>query len=428
MNICPFLIENLDALNKGGHAIYNWLSAQSTSAEALNQRIFINRFGFMDWRTDEGQGLLENIPPHTVYRRWVDIQDPATSASIIVGSNLGYGINHVLANTPDSHKVIVLEPDPNMLAACLGQTDYRPFLEAKKIHFCVPTDEYLAAVVQQMDLQFIFGSIHVRRDTPSMQLGPDYARWTDRARNRMEQFTVELTTLRYRQDTMVKNELANFDRSLQDGSLQRLQGRGKGLSAVILGAGPSLVQHAPLLRDNPGDALYATSLQTLPALQPHDLKPDFCMAIDYSDGMLRIFDRLDPEWASDIPLIYSTKLDPRVLKQYAGPTIPLWTVGGMATYVMQGREFVLDAGGNVSLTLLRFLNWCKVSQVTMVGQDFGWKGSQSHSDGHHVSKKQIGFNPAMHMHVKNLDGEEVVSSIQYLTAKREMEADIQAMD
>jgi len=41
------------------------------------------------------------------------------SASIIVGTNLGYGLNHLLVNTPDTHKVLVIEPNPVLVLACL---------------------------------------------------------------------------------------------------------------------------------------------------------------------------------------------------------------------------------------------------------------------------------------------------------------------
>ncbi|MGE4556420.1 MAG: motility associated factor glycosyltransferase family protein [Desulfovibrionaceae bacterium] len=424
MKICPHLLANLHVLSAHKHPIYPWLSQQSTSAEALNSRIFINRWGMIDWRMDNGSGLFDNIPPRGLYHPWTKMKKPETSASIIVGSNLGYGITTVLQNTPDTHKVLVVEPDPNMLAACLGQTDFRPFIEAKKIHFCIPTKEYLTAIIQQMDLQFIFGSILVRSDTPSTQIGPEYARMTQLVRGLMENFTVELTTLRHKQDTMVQHELANFERSLQDGSLKRLEGCGEGVSAVILGAGPSLAEQAPLLKENRGNALYATSMQTLPVLQRYDFKPDFCLAIDYSEGMLNLYRQLDLEWVRDIPLIYSTKLDPRVVERYPGPTLPLWTVGGMATYVMRGRDFVLDAGGNVSLSLLRFLTWCNVKQITLVGQDFAWKGDHSHAEGHHAHAAKQAFNPKRHQRIKNLEGEEIVTTMQYQAAKRDIEADI----
>ena len=125
-----------------------------------------------------------------------------------------------------------------------------------------------------------------------------------------------------------------------------------------------------------------------------------------------------------MPLIYSTKVDPRVVESYPGPKIPLWTMGGMATFVMQDNELVLDAGGNVSLTLIRLLRWCGVSAITLAGQDFAWKEQGSHVEGHHAHGTNRTFDPKMHRKLKNLEGEEIITSSQYLAAKRDLEDDI----
>jgi hypothetical protein len=140
--------------------------------------------------------------------------------------------------------------------------------------------------------------------------------------------------------------------------------------------------------------------------------------------MLSLYDRLDQEWASDIPLIYSTKVNPDVVRRYPGPTLPLWTMGGLATFVMQDHEFVLDAGGNVSVTLVRLLRWMGAESILLVGQDFAWQGETSHAGGHHAATHRIQFDPHMHQRLTNLWGEEIISSVQYLTAKRDMENDI----
>ena len=89
----------------------------------------INHRGLVDWRLPSGNGMFEAIAPQVSYRDWIPADRTDTSATIIVGCNLGYGLNHVLSNTPDSHKVLVLEPRAEMILACLGHTDYRPFFE-----------------------------------------------------------------------------------------------------------------------------------------------------------------------------------------------------------------------------------------------------------------------------------------------------------
>ncbi|MDP3428444.1 MAG: DUF115 domain-containing protein [Humidesulfovibrio sp.] len=423
MTAYPHLKENITALQSANPALYAWLSKSPLDGESLKTSVFVNQWGLIDWRMPCGNGIFDAVAPTRIYREWVDIEKPELSATVIVGTNVGYGLNHILVNTPDTHKVLVLEPNPGVLLACLGQTDYRPFFANKKLHFVVPTDEYLMEVVKNLDLQHVYGKIYLRADVPSQQIGPEYAQWMHTVKNRLENFSVEMVTLRLRQDVMVGNELKNYRRAAADGSLKSLKDSARGVGAVVLGAGPSLAKFAPDLAQNRGYALYVSALQTLPVLRPYDLKPDFCLALDYDDSMLTLYNRLDMEWASDIPLIYSTKVNPEVVRRYPGPTLPLWTLGGLATFVMQDREFVLDAGGNVSVTLVRLLRWMGIGSILLAGQDFSWKGETTHAEGHHASAP-MQFNPQTHQILKNLWGEDICSSVQYLTSKRDLENDI----
>ncbi len=423
MTAYPFLKDNIDYLQRMGHPVYQWLSSQDFKEEALVNNIFMNDFDMHDWRMESGKGMFESLPPEGIYGSWLHEEKAESSATFIVGSNLGYGINHVLQGTPDSHKVMLLEPRAEMLLACLGQTDYRPFFDAKKFHILIPDEDYLWEVIRNLDLQFIYGQIHLKGDLPSQQLGPEYARWSKTIRNKLENFSLELSTLRFRQDVMVGNEINNFKRALKDGSLKSLEGKGTGVGAVILGAGPSLEKHAPQLMENRSHVLYTCGLQTVPALQNIGLKPHFCVAIDYDATMLKIFERLDPDFVQDVPLIYSTKINPEIVKRYPGPTLPLWTVGGMGTFVMKERDLVLDAGGNVSVTISRLLRWCGVSHMLLVGQDYAWLNNQSHAGGHHHHRTNM-TRKSYHQDTRNMDGETILTTVQYMTAKRELEDDL----
>ncbi|CCH48246.1 motility associated factor glycosyltransferase family protein [Pseudodesulfovibrio piezophilus] len=423
MTAYPHLQPNIEYLQRTGNPIYQWLTAQDFQQDKLLKNIFINKFGIHDWRMETGQGMFEAMPPQGIYQNWIHNEKPDTSATFIVGANLGYGVNHILSKTPDSHKVMLLEPRAEMILACLGQTDYRPFFEAKKFHILVPDHDFINEVIRNLDLQFIYGQIHLKADIPSQQMGPEYARWTRIVRDKLENFSLELSTLRFRQDIMVGNEIHNFKRALKDGSLKSLQGKAQGVGGVILGAGPSLEENVPALKANRGHVLYTCALQTVPVLHQLGLKPHFCAAIDYDKSMLDVFMRLDPDFAHDIPLIYSTKLNPEVVKRYPGPTLPLWTVGGMGTYVMKERDLVLDAGGNVSVTLSRLLRWCGVSHMVMVGQDYAWLNNKSHAAGHHHHSTNMKLQ-SFHQTTTNMDGEEILTTVQYMTAKRELEDDL----
>jgi hypothetical protein len=424
MTPCSFLERNLQALKIGNTAIFHWLAAQESGSRNLDSSLFTNRWGLLDWRLPSGKGLFDPIPPGMFYSEWIPREKEDTSATLIVGCNLGYGINHVLSNTPHTHKVLVLEPRQKMLLACLSQTDYRPFFESKKLFFVPPDLAFMHKVVWQLNLQYMFGNIFVRSDIPSRQLGPEYAVWTDQWKETLEDLSVEMNTLGSRQNIMIGNELKNFARAMGDGSLLPLKNQGVELSAVTLGAGPSLEKFAPLLAQDPGHALYTCGLQTLPALRPHGLKPHLCLAIDHTMSMKKVYDRLDMEWAGDIPLIYSCKLAPEVLRAYPGPTLPMWTLGGLGTCMSGDREVVLDTGGNVGVALTRFLTWCGVSQILLVGQDFAWQGEKTHAAGHLGDNNAFHFDSKRHIEMKNRYGETIYSSPAYTTALRNLENDL----
>lgn len=424
MNKPPFLDLNLAVLREQNAAIYHWLENQPLSREDLAGKIINNRHGMLDWRMAEGQGLFDAIPPQVAYGEWATADKAETSATMIIGSNLGYGLNHVLFNTPDKHVVFVLEPKPEILLACLAHTDYRPYLEKNRVLFIPPSEQELFNAVQQLILPCAFGKIYMRSDLPSRQLGPEYALWAELCREALDYLHIDLKTVRSRRDLMINHELRNLKRAMHEGSLMPLKDQGRGLTSVILGAGPSLDEFGPLFAKSPGDALYVTGLQTLPTLERHGLKPHLCMVLEHQESMTKVLDKLDEAWLKDIPLVYSTTAAPEVIEAYPGITIPLWTLGGIAPYILNGQDPVLMVGNNVGAALTRLMAWFGVSRILFAGQDFAWSGTKSHADGHMGKETRFRFNPDIHIELKNRNNETIYSAQPYITGKRDLERNL----
>ncbi|OLN30563.1 hypothetical protein DVDV_0519 [Desulfovibrio sp. DV] len=425
MEINKYLADNLAWLAESGDPTGRWLAGCNPDPAIVHERLFRNPGGVIDWRMDDGQSLFEKLPPPFFYKDWRPTEKLEGAATIIIGTALGYGLNHVLTGTPNSHKVLVVEPRPEMLLACLGQTDYRPFLAHGKLRFVPPEAPAIEAALQTLDVSFLFSRIFLRNDMACKQMGPEYSRLTALVKAKLESLSVELTTLRQKQEVMVGHELRNYGRAMDEGSLVRVAGMAKGLTAVLLGAGPSLADFAPLLRRHRDKGFYAAALQTLPALERLGIKPDLCLAIDYNDNMVNSLENLtDPDFAADIPFIYSTKMAPAVLARYPGPKIPLWTQGGIGTYVLKDQELVLDAGGNVSVTLERFLTWAGAERFILAGCDLSWKGSSTHVAGHHNAGWVHTYNPQEDVKLANQQGEAIYTHLGFLAAKRDIEKDI----
>jgi len=111
---------------------------------------------------------------------------------------------------------------------------------------------------------------------------------------------------------------------------------------------------------------------------------------------------------------------PQVLEGYPGPTLPVWTRGGLATNVFRDRELILDAAGNVSVALYRLLAWMGVSSILLCGQDFAWREGSSHVQGHHAA----GASHARTMELKDRDGGRLLTTLAYATSLRDLEEDI----
>jgi hypothetical protein len=425
MQINQYLNDNIKALVQAKAPVAFWLAHLGTDPAPIYERVFINPGGVLDWRMDNGHGLYEKLNPKILYRDWIPKDKIEGGTTVIVGSGIGYAINHLLTGTPPSHKILVVEPRPEMLLACLGQTDYRPFLKSGRLAFLPPDPTLVEKAVSALDVSFLFARINLRSDLASKQMGPEYARASLLVKAKLESLSVELSTLRHKQELMVGNELRNYIRAMDGGSLARVQGMARGLTAVILGAGPSLPRFAPELAALRDRAFFATALQTLPVLERLGIKPDLCLAIDYSPEMVNPLNNLqDPNFAADIPFIYSTKMDPEVLARYPGPMIPLWTQGGIGTYMLKDQELVLDAGGNVGVTLERFLTWAGASRFILVGQDLAWQGEITHAAGHHAAGHGRPYDASQDVLLKNLHGQDIITSLSFLAAKRDIEKDI----
>lgn len=427
MHLLQFLDKNLEALKRTGSPIPAWLAAQDCDPNTLQNQLTVSRFGFVDFKINKDSSLFPGLPPDAFYRDWKPDENAHKGTTVIVGCGLGYGVNTILTGFPQSHRVAVLEPRADMLIAMLGLTDYTPFIESGRLTLLPPDGQALFNYLAASDLQFLFGNVRFRADVASRQIGPEYAQWAVTVKATMENVGMELRTLRSMQDTMVGNEIDNYRPAFRNGSITPMKDSANGLTGIIVGAGPSLAEVGPQLAQAGGNALMATALQTLPALHAVGLKPHMCMAIDYSPGIVSVFDRLDPEWAADIPFFYSTKVRHEVVERYPGPAIPMWTMGGLATFLMQGREHILDVGGNVSVGLLRFFEWCGISRIVLAGQDFAWSGDQSHVSGHHASFKRT-FDPDRHVKMQDMHGNEIISAMPYVTAKRDMENDVLRTD
>ncbi len=425
MEVYKNLEGNLRALDRVSPDFSKWLRGNGHKWYELNDRVLFNNMGWLDLNLDEESTLLGTMPPRGFYVSWRPQYKGAQGASIIGGCNLGYGLNSLLAVTEPGHKIGIYDPRPEMVALCLGITDYRDLILSQRVIFIPPRKDSLEDLLAtHFNLQFYHGHVYYWADMPSMQLGPEYESWNKKCRDVLQKYKVQSSTLRKKQDVVVGNELENYKSAFGHGVLNDVGGNLRGDSAVVFGAGPSLEDFGPQLASLAVNALYVAGLQTLPALATIGIKPHLCMAIDFTRNLLKPIQQLEETWLKDIPLVYSTKVHPEVVRSYPGPKLALWTRGGLGTLVFKQRGHLLDTGGSVNVALVRLLAEMGISRISLAGMDFGWKGDFSHAQGHHAAEKKKNNSSGKFELRYNSDNQPVYSALPYLASLWELEKTI----
>ncbi|MBW2130436.1 MAG: motility associated factor glycosyltransferase family protein [Deltaproteobacteria bacterium] len=419
-----FLGKNLEALKRFNPHVREWLDKNSEKAVEVRAKISKNKNGITDISVGPGF-LMENFSLNS-YQIW--LRDRDVKVYIVIGTNLGYGLNLILEKADPSTKVLVLEPSAEILFACLGLTDYSPFIKQNRLAFLHPDINFLNKFLSQLELYIFHSKIKILVDIPSSTIGPEYEHWGKRIKEILADMKLNVTTTKKIQEEVVKNEMENFSSAFSDGSLLPLKCDSMDLQAIILGAGPSLEHYIGLLKEFEDSALFLTSFQTLPALEGFGFTPSLSMLIDYSKNLIDIYKRVDSERLKNIPLIYSVKASPGVVRRYPGPRFPIWTIGGLGTYIKDHLDIVIDSGGNVCVALIRLFKLFGIKKFFLVGQDFAWVDSKTHVSGHHANKLQFRYDPKIHARLKNRRGETIYSTASHLSAARKIEQEIKNSD
>ncbi len=413
--------KNLLAIKKNQPELWKWIFSNINITEIVKKKVKLNKFNLPDFELSYGY-LIEDIDLRS-YISWIKgIKE--SELLVLIGSSLGYGIN-LLKREGFKSSLIVVEPDPYLLFASLGISDFSYLIENKKLLFTTSFTSHLRSAFERFIPYILHSQVKIALDWINLKMGERYKEVFERAKSLLKDIILSLSTIRRRQEETIENEIQNFKRTFVDGSLFPLKGKFKDFYCMVIGAGPSLEKNYNLIKVAKGKIIIASAFQTLPVLYKFNLKPSFTMALDYSPTLLKVYDKIPLKWLKDIPLIYSPKINPKVLSKYPGITIPVWTLGGLGTYINPQKDIVIESGGNVSVAIIRLLYELGVKKFFLIGQDFSWQSENTHSKGHHASEQKFKYNAKEYIKTTNRYGETIYTAGPYLAAVHEIEKDIE---
>jgi hypothetical protein len=169
-----------------------------------------------------------------------------------------------------------------------------------------------------------------------------------------------------------------------------------GTTAIICGAGPSLEQAIPLLKELEGRALILAGGSAIAALSGKGIDPHFGLAVDPN---LEEVHRFKNSFAFEMPLLTSTRLHPDVYNTCNGPFGHLRSGVGGAPEIWLEEELGLtdpllgqnldDESISVTSIALAFAQMIGCTTILLAGMDLAYTNGQRYAPG--ISSETIRF-------------------------------------
>jgi len=291
---------------------------------------------------------------------------------IVFGLGMGYHIEALMNKYPGK-KIIVIEPDKRVLYHALQLKDFETIIKGCEIWL----DESVLHTKSKMHemithplargIMFIPFYAGVYQDY--------FDELIEGLKKIMNDWAVMINTKRCLVDKWYANRIKNDE--VQSVNFSNFVDKFKGIPAILVGGGASLIEHIPLLKQLENKAIIFAAGTTIEILLNHGITPTFMAAIDQdpiSEGGLH--ENLE----ADVPLIFDGQVAQNSL-YYKGKKIQMQlNVNRYTGMVIPNLPIIESAPsiGNVGLDILYKMG---CSPILMVGMDFSYGYGKLYCDG-----------------------------------------------
>ncbi len=298
------------------------------------------------------------------------------SITVVIGLGLGYKLKE-LANRY-AGKIIIYEPDINLLRIALEVADLSEFLQKDNVKIVSSYSE-LESVYSKVF--FIHYKLNICcSDYYLMNHSGLSADIKKKLEDLHSIYQSNYRNLLHKNYVWTNMTFKNIPQIIKNPDLDVLKDKFKGKTAVIISAGPSLDKNIRDLKPYRDKAVVFCVGTALKTVIKHGIIPDFALAVEIFKSTLI---HLDVPEISDINLILSTRVYPGVYKlnalriyNYHGENAPA------SKWLGQTLEKSLDLykeAGTVSLTAFYSARMLGFDRIILIGQDLAYTDNRCYS-------------------------------------------------
>ncbi|GAX87612.1 conserved hypothetical protein [Lebetimonas natsushimae] len=336
----------------------------------------------------------------------------------------------LLLNNPIRKKIIVIEPDTQILFIVLNLIDFAKEIEENKlILYKLSQFNYPEAIKIMSNSDIV---LFVK--TYELQINTKYYEKLYSEEiinvNRIFAQAIKQSIINFGNDTIdtligIEHSIRNFPEMLKNPPIQSIIGKKNSDIAIIVSTGPSLTKQLPLLKKIQDYVTIISVDASMPILEKWEIVPDFVTSLERVKDTAKFFKKTSKKFQEKFITIHASLQHEEVLKNSYGPRILSMRGFQYNRYFGLKKYGYLGIGmsaANMAYELAYLLGFKK---IVLIGQDLAYsEDGTSHAKGHVYGEKEIKFKETDE-YVTKYGGEGTIRTSQtWLMFKNFFEKDI----
>lgn len=344
--------------------------------------------------------------------QWVkSVEYKINDTIVVLGLGLGYHVQALLDNTPESVNILIVEPVEEIGNICKNSEYCGKILNYERVRLICNAN--LTKIEEE--LKHTFGR-EASSDRIVLAEQPGCVRTDPTLYTKLRKLIVktvewlriqENTTLHFSFDWS-RNIMENLWETFFSVGVAALQNSFQDVPAIVVSAGPSLSKNVQKLHAAKDKALIICVGTALRVLLKEEIRPDLIVTIDGGETNAKHFEGIDYQ---DIPIVFYPTVHPKILKNsnmknfvsMSGMVVENW----LNPY-LEAKGY-LSTGGSVANSAFDFAYQMGCNPIALIGQDLAYSNGESHAKGTTQSDSPQSYVSKQTFLVEDLFGGQVMT-------------------
>ncbi|PKL35457.1 MAG: hypothetical protein CVV44_21880 [Spirochaetae bacterium HGW-Spirochaetae-1] len=303
---------------------------------------------------------------------------------IVMGFAFGYHVESLLKRISRDVIVLIIEKNGSLFRKALEQRDLAGVLGDSRVMILLdPPEDVIADRLKGKASKNV--SFITHRGSHQVYSGY-YGTVLEICRSYLSTKEVNIATLAKFEKLWSSNIARNIQYYADNRGVQSLYGKLQGIPAIVVAAGPSLMESLDFIERNRDRAVIICVDTAYRILLKRNIVPHFCIAVDPQVINARYFEGVP---LTDTVLVADPMVHPSVFHLFRGRSMTTGLVFDMMKWIERicGDKGEMTHGGSVSTNAFDLARRLGCSPVYLTGQDLAFTGGLAHARGSYLDEQ-----------------------------------------